>query len=144
MTGPEADNPIGAPKSLTQINRAARASPLQRQPDPADHQDDARDAVHHAHPCLREQVAGAAGEDGVDRVGAGGDRIAENQGGEQEKAVRGHGLGVLGLSGNFHGQLEKWADFGVDRGRGGICVGSLFSDPYDSQVCAAMRLQRKS
>ena len=31
-----------------------------------------------------------------------------------------HDLALFGLLLGFHGQLEKWADFGVDRGRGGI------------------------
>ena len=31
-----------------------------------------------------------------------------------------HDLALFGLLLGFHGQLEKWANFGVDRGRGGI------------------------
>ena len=60
-------------------------------------------------------LAGGQGE--VDVAPGGEDARRGKHQGEEEKAMVAHDLALFGLLRGFHGQLEKWANFGVDRGR---------------------------
>ena len=64
-------------------------------------------------------LAGGEGDvafEGAEGAG-GGARRGKRQGEQEEKAMVAHDLALFGLLRGFHGQLEKWANFGVDRGR---------------------------
>ena len=55
--------------------------------------------------------------EGAEGAGGGGARRGKHQGEQEETAMVAHDLALFGLLLGFHGQLEKWANFGVDRGR---------------------------
>ena len=63
-------------------------------------------------------LAGGEGDvafEGAEGAG-GGARRGKRQGEQEEKAMVAHDLALFGLLRGFHGQLEKWANFGLTVG----------------------------